>query len=413
MNVRALIQPALGACDNRCVSERGSSMRQWRSRILHVALFATLVSSLFPICATTASESGRFQASALPGDTAIHVDDAVKHFISKSHAPGVAVSIVVDGKPAFARGYGEADVAHRRPVTPDTLFRLASVSKSITATGAMELWQSGKLDLDVPVQNYCREFPQKPYPITTRELLGHLGGIRHYNSGKQDLENINTKHFEDPIGGGISFFANDPLVEIPGQKFHYSTQGYTLVGCAIQGASGETYVNYITQHVFVPVGMSHSQPDDATKNIPERTAFYTVKHHRTEPADPLDSSYKIPGGGWLSSANDMAAFAVAMLNDALVTRATRDLMWTPQKATNDPSDDYGYGFGITVLDGMKVVSHSGGQQGTSTNLLIVPDKNLAVIVLINTDGVDATALSKDIMQEVLKTEAVPAAASAQ
>jgi CubicO group peptidase (beta-lactamase class C family) len=102
-----------------------------------------------------------------------------------------------------------------------------------------------------------------------------------------------------------------------------------------------------------------------------------------------------------------------MLNDALVTRATRDLMWTPQKATNDPSDDYGYGFGITVLDGMKVVSHSGGQQGTSTNLLIVPDKNLAVIVLINTDGVDATALSKDIMQEVLKTEAVPAAASAQ
>ncbi|MGD0305149.1 MAG: serine hydrolase domain-containing protein, partial [Candidatus Acidiferrales bacterium] len=206
--------------------------------------------------------------------------------------------------------------------------------------------------------------------------LGHLGGIRHYNSGKQDLENINTKHFDDPIAGGIGFFANDPLVEIPGQKFHYSTQGYTLVGCAIQGASGDTYVNYITQNVFAPAGMSHSQPDDATKNVPDRTAFYKVKHEKVLPADPLDSSYKIPGGGWLSSANDMAAFAVAMLNDTLVTRATRDLMWTPQKAT-------------------------------------VPDKNLAVIVLINTDGVDATALSKDIMQEVFKTEAVPAAASAR
>lgn len=381
-------------------------MIRLRDRIFLVAFITLIVSG-------TAGASARFQSGTYPAESATRIDHTVADFISHSHAPGVAVSIVINGKAAFARGYGEADVAHHRPVTPDTLFRLASVSKSITATGAMELWQSGKLDLDVPIQNYCREFPQKPYPITTRELLGHLGGIRHYNSGKQDLENINTKHFDEPIAGGIGFFANDPLVEIPGQKFHYSTQGYTLVGCAIQGASGETYVKYITQNVFVPAGMSHSQPDDATKNIPERTAFYTVKHHRTEPADPMDSSYKIPGGGWLSSANDMAAFAVAMLNDTLVTRATRDLMWTPQKATNDPSDHYGYGFGIAELDGMKVVSHSGGQQGTSTNLLIVPDKNLAVIVLINTDGVDATALSKDIMQEVFKTEAVPAAASAR
>jgi len=373
-------------------------MPQTRTRLLLAAVLALFI-------ATSAGASARFQSTiAVSTGQSTQIDHLVDAFISHSHAPGVAVSIIENGKAAFARGYGEADVAHHRPVTPDTLFRLGSLSKPITATGAMQLWQSGKLDLDARVQKYCPAFPQKPYPITTRELLGHLGGIRHYNSGKQDLENVNTKHFNDPIAGGLSFFANDPLVEIPGTKFHYSTQGYTLVGCAIQGASGETYVNYITQHVFAPAGMSHSQPDDATKNIPDRTAFYTVKDNHAVPADPLDSSYKIPGGGWLSSANDMAAFAVAMLNDTLVTRATRDLMWTPQKASADPSDRYGYGFGISDLDGMKIVSHNGGQQGTSTCLLIAPGKNLAVIVLINTDGVDATALSKQILHELLQPQ---------
>ncbi len=376
-------------------------MRTQNRRLFLIAIFAVMA----------ASASARFQSTAFPAGSVAHVDRLVADFIAHSHAPGIAVSVVLDGKPAFARGYGQADTAHHRPVTPDTLFRLASVSKPITATGAMQLWQAGKLDLDAPIQKYCPQFPIKPYPVTTRELLGHLGGIRHYGDlPNGDPEDHNTKHFDDPIAGGLGFFANDALVNVPGEKFHYSTHGYTLVGCAIQGASGESYVTYISKHVLAPAGMSHTVVDDPATIIAERSAFYTVKDGRVVDASAMDSSYKIPGGGWLSSANDMAGYAIAMLGDKLVTRATRDLMWTPQKTTTGSPDRYGYGFGVGEIEGVKTVSHNGGQEGTATNLTIAPDKNAAVIVLINADGVDVNALAKEILHEALQTQAqvVPA-----
>src|SRR5580704_4210316 len=136
-------------------------------------------------------------ASAQPA----RVDSAIAKFMAASHAPGVAVAAVVHGNPLWAKGYGMADLENAVPVTAHTLFRLGSVSKPITATEAMVLWERGKLDLDAPIQRYCQSFPEKPWPITTRELLGHLGGIRHYKSGPDDLEGPNTKHFTDGIAG--------------------------------------------------------------------------------------------------------------------------------------------------------------------------------------------------------------------
>lgn len=117
-----------------------------------------------------------------------------------------------------------ADLENGVPVTPQTSFRLASVSKPITATAVMELWERHQLDLDAPVQKYCPAFPKKEFPSSTRQLLGHLGGIRHYRSASDDDPELgNTKHFDDPIAGGLQFFANDPLVAKPGPEFHYST----------------------------------------------------------------------------------------------------------------------------------------------------------------------------------------------
>jgi len=124
----------------------------------------------------------------------------------------------------MVRGFGMADLENGVPVTPQTSFRLASVSKPITATAVMELWERHQLDLDAPVQKYCPAFPKKEFPSSTRQLLGHLGGIRHYRSGSDDDPELgNTKHFDDPIAGGLQFFANDPLVAKPGPEFHYST----------------------------------------------------------------------------------------------------------------------------------------------------------------------------------------------
>ncbi len=343
------------------------------------------------------------QQAQLSADKRTQIEAAVAKFMSSTHVPGVSVAVVENGQYEWASGFGVADLENNVPASEHTLYRLGSISKPLTATGAMQLWERGQLDLDAPVQKYCPAFPRKDTTITTREALAHLAGIRHYKSGSQEDPEIgNTKHFDNPIQAGLSFFENDALVSPPGTHFHYSTQGYTLVGCVMEGASGAKYTDFMRQNVIIPAGMEQTQVDDRFAIIPYRTRFY----QKTETgavlnADFLDSSYKIPGGGWLSSAEDMAHFEVALLNDKLIRRATRDLALTPLKPSDGSEDSYGLGFGSFTEDGVRFVGHSGGQQGTSTDFLLAPDRLAGVVVLANMEGVSANELCKQILKIVL------------
>lgn len=342
--------------------------------------------------------------SKLPAEERSKIEDAVKKFMAAQSVPGLSAAVVQNGEFEWSEGFGMADLENSVPASPETLYRLGSVSKPLTATGAMLLWERGKLDLDAPLQKYCPAFPQKDAPITTRQLLGHLGGIRHYHEDVNpvdDPELGNTKHFDDPISAGIVFFAKDPLIDKPGAHFHYSTHGYTLVGCAIEGASGEKYVACMREAVFAPAGMTHTVVDDKYAVILNRTRFYQKdKSGRVENADFLDSSYKIPGGGWLSSADDLAQFEVDMLGDKLVKRSTRDLMWTPQTLADGSKDSYGLGWGISKAGGISYVEHSGGQQGTSTVILIAPELRAGIVVLANIEEVEVSRLAHEILEIV-------------
>src|SRR6202140_5509314 len=287
------------------------------------------------------------QKHQLSGEKRTQIEAAVSAFMASTHVPGVSVAVVENGEFEWAAGFGMADLENNVPATEHTLYRLASISKSLTATAAMQLFERGQLDLDAPVQKYCPSFPQKPWPITTRQVMGHLAGIRHYKSGSQDDPEVgNTKHFEKPIEAGLNFFKQDPLLSPPGTQFHYSTHGFTLVGCVIEGASGSRYVDFLRQNVFLPAGMAETQFDDRFAIIAYRTRFYDkTASGVVRNADFLDSSYKIPGGGWLSSAEDMARFEVAMVDDRLIRRATRDLMWTRLKPSDGAADNYALGWG--------------------------------------------------------------------
>jgi CubicO group peptidase (beta-lactamase class C family) len=350
------------------------------------------------------------QQPALSPVKRTQIEAASSRFMSSTHVPGISVAVVENGEFEWASGFGFADLENNVPASEHTLFRLGSISKPLTATGAMELWEQGRLDLDAPVQKYCPAFPQKSAPITTRLVIGHLSGIRHYKSSSQDDPELgNTKHFENPIQVGLDFFKNDPLLSEPGKQFHYSTQGYTLVGCVMEGASGAKYVDFMLQNVFAPAGMDETQADNRFRIIPYRTRFYQkTKDGTVENADFLDSSYKIPGGGWLSSADDMARFEVAILSDKLIKPASRDLMWTPLKPAEGKPNGYALGWGTFTENGIRYVGHSGGQQGTSTDFLIAPEKRAGVVVLTNMEGINPNELSKEILQILLGTaEAAP------
>lgn len=370
-----------------------------------------IATTLVPLLAyLLAASSAVAQTGKLSTETQAKIESAISTFMAESKAPGISAAIVQDGEFVWSAGFGMADLENSVPATSQTLYRLGSISKSITATAAMALWERGKLDLDSPVQKYCPAFPQKPWPITTRQLLAHLGGIRYYKVpevpylvSQTDPEVGNTRHFENGIEGGLKFFANDPLVTQPGTRFNYSTQGYTLAGCAIEGASGEKYADYVRESVLVSGGMRQTRPDDRFAIIPLRTRFYSKdKSDAVVNAEFLDASYKVPGGGWLSSATDMARFEVAILNDRLVRRSTRDLMWTAPM----PSDGlgrmaYGLGWQLGETDGVKDVGHGGSQQGTSAMMLIAPDKRAGVVVLTNSDAVGASGLATRLLAIVL------------
>lgn len=350
-----------------------------------------------------------FAATAFAQDAKIapekqtRIKAAVARFMAANKIPGVSVAVIEHNAQEWSAGFGMADLENFVPATSHTLYRLASISKPITATATMQLWQQHKLDLDAPVQKYCPAFPQKDALITTRQVLGHLGGIRHYKVGSQDdPEYGNTRHFDDTVQSGLKFFAGDPLVAKPGAEFHYSTQGFTVVACALEGASGQKYVDYVNKNILQPAGMSHTRPDDRLAVIPYRTRFYQKdRSGEIRNAELLDSSYKIAGGGWLSSADDVASFAVALLTDRLVQRPTRDLMWTSLKTSAGKTTDYALGWGTGHELGVPDVSHGGGQQGTSTFLLMVPERQAAVVVLMNIDGADVSALATELMKIVL------------
>jgi serine beta-lactamase-like protein LACTB, mitochondrial len=394
-----------------------------RTRRPRLGFTLARLSAIFPIVLGLLFAPAVAQPGHLAPEKRAQLKKAIARFMAANSTPGVSVAVVENGVAEWSAGFGSADLENRVPATSHTLYRLASVSKPITATAAMLLWQQGKLDLDAPLQKYCPQFPQKEATITTRELLGHLGGIRHYKSDSQDDPEIgNTRHFPNPIVGGIEFFKNDPLVAKPGAEFHYSTQGYTLVGCAIEGASGENYADYVRENVLTPAGMTHTVVDDRFAIIPFRTRFYNKDNAGAiTNSDFLDSSYKIPGGGWLSSADDMAQFEVALLNDKLVARSTRDLMWTPLKPADGKEDPYGLGWGVRTdkdkdIDkdkdkdknkdlGVLDVQHGGSQQGTSTFVMIVPERRAGVVVLINLEGGNARDLGTELMKIVLGSAA--------
>src|SRR5215831_4647707 len=322
------------------------------------ALFSLLI--LFCAAAPAA------QQNSLPPEKRLAIEKAVGSFMSANSVPGLSAAVVLAGEPRWAQGFGMADLENSSPATSSTLFRLGSISKPITAVAVLQLWERGKLDLDSPVQKYCPEFPQKESPITTRQLLGHLGGIRHYNpDGKGDVPEDSARHFSS-MKESLQLFAGDPLLAKPGAEFHYSTYGYTLIGCVLEAAAGERLGDYVRKNVFEPAGMGQTRDDDFFTVIPHRTRWYHKdKSGIVRNAGVLDSSYKIPGGGMISSADDMARFELAILSDKLLKRSTRDLMWSSLKAVDGKNTGYGLGWGVTDIFGLHILGHTGSQQGTS------------------------------------------------
>jgi CubicO group peptidase (beta-lactamase class C family) len=198
------------------------------------------------------------------------------------------------------------------------------------------------------------------------------------------------------MADGFAIFAGDPLLFRPGTGYAYSTYGYTVVGCAIEGASALRFQDYVAERVLKPAGMTHTFVDDVFEIVPHRARGYQKLDGQVKNASLMDSSYKIPGGGYVTTAEDLVRFARALLDGKLLRPASLAQMWT---ATAVSGKD-GYGLGFQVRDGGKFVWHTGSQPGTSTELFIIPQAHFALAVLANLEGVQREELVRAIVDEM-------------
>lgn len=326
----------------------------------------------------------RMAQAQLSSNAVAAIDKLIEAYIAEHHVPGLSIGVVVRGHVTFTKGYGLADVENSAPASADTIYRIASLSKPVTAIAAMKLVEARKLDLDAPIQKYCPAFPKKPWPISTRELLSHQSGIRDY---RNDAESVNTVHYSS-INQALAQFSGDPLEFEPGTKMHYTSYGYIVLGCVIEGASGAPYADYMRQAIFEPADMKATRLDDVFAIIPHRSHGYALSPSgELQNAIFVDVSNKPPGSGINSSTRDMGNFVAALYSGKLVSRSTISQMLTPAKTGDGKATIYGLGFfrggPLSSHDGIQEAGHGGDQQGFSAVLYLLPDKQFGVVILSN------------------------------
>ncbi len=337
----------------------------------------------------------------------------LEKFREEHDAPGVSACVWKDGKYLFNQGSGFSDLENKVQATENTVYRTASIAKSITAVAVLQLVDQGKIKLDDPIQKHCPEFPEQESTMTVRHLLCHQSGVRHYQAAGEAAGK--APYFT--LRHSVEIFKNDPLKFKSGTAFGYTTYGYTLLGRAVETASGKSFRDYLGEYVFQPAEMEASGFDDWFRIIPHRTRGYSKLSRRMIATLPEslrgklnagevyncelhDTSMKVPGGGLVSTAGDLVRFGIAMLDNRLITETTRDQAWTRQKLADGSDTNYGLGWQIRNLDGDQLISHSGGQAGTATFLVIDPGHRTIVAVMCNLQGAPSSALARQILKAV-------------
>ncbi|XP_068169182.1 serine beta-lactamase-like protein LACTB, mitochondrial isoform X3 [Antennarius striatus] len=311
-------------------------------------------------------------------------------------APGVVVGVSVDGAPVWCEGIGYADLENRVPCSPQTMFRIASISKPLTTAAAARLCEEGKLDLDASVQKYVPEFPQKQFDgqnvtITPRMIMSHLSGIRHYEKdackvkesmekakrllkvpvreddkaqaatekNPKDKESVQPQKDEDfasvefylkdkfeSVTEALDLFKDDPLIFRPGTTYLYSTHAFTLLSAVMERAAGRSFLD-LMMNMFHELGMVNTVPEENDPIIYHRSRNYHFnKKGRVVNCPYVDNSYKWAGGGYLSTVGDLLLFGNALLYSYQVKDTDGVLpgflkpqtaidLWTPSDKTGE------------------------------------------------------------------------------
>lgn len=304
----------------------------------------------------------------------------VDYYINKD-VPSISAGIIHNGEIVWLGAQGFADLENNVPATDKSVYRMASISKVITAVAVMQLVEQGKIKLDEDARKYIPYFPAKRWKFSVRQLLTHTAGIRNYRSTGE----FESKEYFQSTKEAINYLAKDSLEYEPGTRYHYTTLSYNLIAAIIESVSGLSFSDYLKKNIFEPAGMNSTYPDFQRNIIPFRTKGYDRnKYRKLQNAALADLSIKIPGGGLLSNAEDLLKFSESFLNGKLIKLTILDSMMMPTKLRNGNNINYGLGIALgSDESGRKYITHSGTGTGFSSLLVIFPQEKTAVVHLIN------------------------------
>ena len=304
--------------------------------------------------------------------------------------PGLSVAVGVDKEIVWAEGFGWADLEKKVPLAPDMRFRIGHASKALTSAAVGLLLEQGRLDLDKDIQTYVPSFPRKQWPITLRQLMGHVAGIRHYE-GEADY--MPTAHCER-ASEGLQAFADDPLRSQPEADYRYSTFGWILVSAAVEAAAQEPFFTFMRSRIFEPLDMRDTTSDSVAPSIPNLATFYYPRFSGDtafgpEVATPVDYSCFAGAGAFLSTPSDLVRFGMAVNGGSLLKPATVTLLQAPQHLLSGAETEYGLGWMLETMplagEPTRLVHHASRTMlGGSAWFTTLPDRGIVVAVTSNT-----------------------------
>jgi len=328
----------------------------------------------------------------------------VRAALTEQNLPGLTVAVGVDGGIVWAEGFGLADLETRATVAPEMRFRIGTASKALTSAAVGLLLEDGRLKLDDVIQTYVPEFPEKQWPVTLRQLMGHVAGV---GSDGGDEGPLLSRRCDRPVEG-LQAFADRALRFEPGTQYRYSSYGWILVSAAVEAAAGEPFLTFMRKQVFEPLGMRDTYADSATEPSPTRATFYFPRfasdpRYGPHVMRPIDHSCYAGSSVFLSTPSDLVRFGLAINNGTLLQPATVRLLQTPQPLASGEETGYGLGWDLETValagEETRWVGHDGETLGGMVaSLLTFPEHGIVVSVIANISYADTEGLALKIAQ---------------
>ncbi len=332
------------------------------------------------------------------------------------------MAVGVEGGIVWAEGFGWAHLANRVPVTPETRFRIGTASQVLTSAAVGLLLEKGALGFDDEIQMHVPAFPKKQWPVTLRQLMGHVAGIRNDEEGEEPVsvsdDDPQSVRCQGP-GDGLERFADGALQFEPETQFRSSSYGWILVSAAVEEAADEPFSTFMRKKIFEPLGMSDTMADSPREPGPDRMPFYFPRFSadpKYGPDEGRDVDYSCFSGSaaFLSTPSDLVRFGMAINSGKLLRPATVQLLQAPQRLTSGQDTGYGLGWDLETVELIgeqtRLAGHDGELMGGMVaSLITFPRHGIVVSVTTNIAFADTYSVAVKIAQAFAEQEKSPAA----